>query len=110
MPLPVWFSVENSSLLLSAEKPQVPATVRGIKRKSPGTLFISDWQSANSGGGNATLRQTFLTAIFYAQTIEKFVVAIPDMIESHRSTKKVSGNQKTSKNNVEDLPCQKFVI
>ena len=47
---------------------------------------------------------------FYAQTIEKFVVAIPDMIESHRSTKKVSGNQKTSKNNVEDLPCQKFVI
>ena len=25
---------------------------------------------------------------FYAQTIEKFVVAIPDMIESHRSTKK----------------------
>jgi len=47
------------------------------------------------GGVDATLRQTFLTAIFYAQTIEKFVVAIPDMIESHRSTKKVSGNQKS---------------
>jgi hypothetical protein len=47
---------------------------------------------------------------FYAQTIEKFVVAIPDMIESCRIAKKVSGNQKTSKSNVEDLPCQKFVI
>jgi hypothetical protein len=47
---------------------------------------------------------------FYAQTIEKFVVAIPDMIESHRIKKKVSGNQKTSKSNEEDLPCQKFVI
>ena len=42
------------------------------------------------GGGCATLRQTFLTAIFYAQTIEKFVVAIPDMIESYRTAKKVS--------------------
>ena len=47
---------------------------------------------------------------FYAQTIEKFVVAIPDMIESQKIAKKVSGNQKTSKSNVEDLPCQKFVI
>jgi len=65
---------------------------------------------AKDGGGNATLRQTFLTAIFYAQTIEKFVVAIPDMIEGCRIVKKVSGNQKTSKSNVEDLPCQKFFI
>ena len=73
----------------------MPATVRGVKRKLPGTLFASTWQSISAGGGNATLRQTFLTAIFYAQTIEKFVVAIPDMIESHRSTKKVSGNQKS---------------
>ena len=35
MLLPVWFSVADYSLLLSAEKPQVPATVRGIKRKLP---------------------------------------------------------------------------
>ena len=89
MPLLVWFSVTNNSLLLSAEKPQVPATVRGIKRKLPWTLFTGPWQSISSGGGNATLRQTFLTAIFYAQTIEKFVVAIPDMIESCRIAKKV---------------------
>ena len=52
MPLPVWFYVANSSLLLSAEKPQVPATVRGIKRKLPGTLFTSPWQSISSGGGD----------------------------------------------------------
>ena len=45
MPLPVWFSVAGYSLLLSVEKPQVPATVRGIKRKLPGTLFVSNWQS-----------------------------------------------------------------
>ena len=32
--------------------------------------------------------KTFFTAIFYTQIIEKFVVAIPDMIESRRSTKK----------------------
>ena len=34
---------------------------------------------------------------FYVQTIEKFVVAIPDMIESCRIAKKVSGNQKNVK-------------
>ena len=106
MPLLVWFSVANSSLLLSAEKPQVPATVRGIKRKLPGTLFANSWQSISSGGGNATLRQTFLTAIFYAQTIEKFVVAIPDMIESCRIAKKVLWKPKSLKCNAEDLPCQ----
>ena len=50
MPLLVWFSVADYSLLLSAEKPQVPATVRGIKRKLPGTLFVSPWQSISSGG------------------------------------------------------------
>ncbi len=38
MLLLVWLSIENSSLLLSAEKPQVPATVSTIKRKLPGTL------------------------------------------------------------------------
>ena len=52
------------------------------------------------------MRQTFLSAIFYVQTIEKFVVAIPDMIESHRIAKKVSGNQKSLKCNAEDFPCQ----
>ena len=57
-----------------------------------------------NGGGNATLRQTFLTAIFYAQTIEKFVAVIPDMIESQRIAKKVSGKQKSLKSNVEDFP------
>ena len=51
MPLVVWFSVADYSLLLSAEKPQVPATVRGIKRKLPGTLFVSPWQSISSGEG-----------------------------------------------------------
>ena len=88
----------------------MPATVRCIKRKLPGALFVTPWQSINSGVGCATLRQTFLTAIFYVQTIEKFVVAIPDMIESQRIAKKVSGKQKSLKSNVEDLPCQKFVI
>jgi len=106
MLLPVWFSVADYSLLLSAEKPQVPATVRGIKRKLPETLSISHWQSISSGGGCAACRQTFLFAIFYAQAIEKFVVAIPDMIESHRITKKVSGNQKSLKCNAEDFPGQ----
>ena len=61
-----------------------------------------------NGGGNATLRQTFLTAIFYAQTIEKFVAVIPDMIESQRIAKKVSGKQKSLKSNVEDLPLSIF--
>ena len=51
MLLLVWFSVADYSLLLSAEKPQVPATVRGIKRKLPGTLFVSPWQLESSGGG-----------------------------------------------------------
>ena len=54
MPLLVWFSVADYSLLLSAEKPQVPATVRGIKRKLPGTLFVSPWQSISSGGGGGS--------------------------------------------------------
>jgi hypothetical protein len=58
------------------------------------------------GGGYAACRQTFLFAFFYAQAIEKFVVAIPDMIESHRITKKVSGNQKSLKCNAEDFPGQ----
>ena len=39
MLLLVWFSIADYSLLLSVEKPQVPATVRGIKRKLPGALF-----------------------------------------------------------------------
>ena len=43
---------------------------------------------------------------FYAQTIEKFVVAIPDMIESCRIAKKVSGNKKSLKCNAEDFPGQ----
>ena len=84
----------------------MPATVRDIKRKLPGILFASPWQLESSGGGNVTWRRTFLFAIFYAQTIEKFVVAIPDLIESNRITKKVSGNQKSLKCNAEDLPCQ----
>ena len=50
MPLLVWFSIENDSLLIAPQKPQVPATVRGIKRKLPGTLFVSPWQSISSGG------------------------------------------------------------
>ena len=54
MPLLVWFSVENNSLLLAQQKPQVPATVRGIKRKLPGTLFVSPWQSISSGGAEET--------------------------------------------------------
>ena len=108
MPLLVWFSVADYSLLLSAEKPQVPATVSTIKRKVPGALFTNPWQSISSGGGYAACRQTFLFAIFYAQAIEKFVVAIPDMIESHRITKKVSGNQKSLKCNAEDLPLSIF--
>ena len=61
MPLLVWFSVENNSLLLSTEKPQVPATVRGIKRKLPGTLFISPWQSVSSGGGKKEISNNSLT-------------------------------------------------
>ena len=52
MPLLVWFSVENNSLLLSAEKPQVPATVSTIKRKLPGALQSSPWQSISSGGAD----------------------------------------------------------
>ena len=59
---------------------------------------------AKDGGGYATQTSTFLFAIFYAQTIEKFVVAIPDLIESNRITKKVSGNQKSLKCNAEDFP------
>ena len=59
-----------------------------------------------NGGGGANLTAKFSLKDFYAQTIEKFVVAIPDMIESHRITKKVSGNQKSLKCNAEDLPCQ----
>ena len=56
MLLLVWFSVADYSLLLSAEKPQVPATVRGIKRKLPGTLFVNPWQSISSGGGGGSAR------------------------------------------------------
>ena len=54
MPLLVWFSIENDSLLIAPQKPQVPATVRGIKRKLPGTLFVSPWQSISSGGGGGS--------------------------------------------------------
>ena len=97
MPLLVWFSVADYSLLLSAEKPQVPATVRGIKRKLSWTLFVSTWQSISSDGGNATLLQTFLLMISYAQTIKKFVGAITHLIENYKIAKKVSGNQKKQK-------------
>ena len=41
---------EQQSLALR-RKPQVPATVRSIKRKLPGTLFVSPWQLESSGGG-----------------------------------------------------------
>ena len=51
MPLPVWFSVTNNSLLLALQKPQVPATVRGVKRKLPElylqVLFLSIWRKSN---------------------------------------------------------------
>ena len=42
-----------------------------------------------NGGGGANLTAKFSLKDFYVQTIEKFVVAIPDMIESCRITKKV---------------------
>ena len=80
------------------------------KKATHGKYGLPSAALAKDGGGCATLRQTFLTAIFYVQTIENFVVAIPDMIESQRIAKKVSGKQKSLKSNVEDLPCQKFVI
>ena len=54
MPLLVWFSIENDSLLIAPQKPQVPATVSTIKRKLPGTLFVSPWQSISSGGGGGS--------------------------------------------------------
>ena len=44
---------------------------------------------------------------FYAQTIKKFVGEIPDLIESHRSTKKVLRKPKSLKCNAEDLPLMK---
>ena len=90
MPLLVWFCVENISLLFSAEKPQVPATVRDIKRKLPGTLFVNPWQSISSGGAVTTWLRTLLLTDFYAQMIKKFAKAISHFIESYRTAKKVS--------------------
>ena len=84
----------------------MPATESTIKRKLSGTLQSSPWQLESSGGGYATQTSTFLFAIFYAQTIEKFVVAIPDLIESNRTAEKVSGKQKSLKCNAEDFPGQ----
>ena len=43
------------------------------------------------------LPANFALKDFYAQIIEKFVVAIPDMIESHRSTKKSQEIKKCQK-------------
>ena len=48
-----------------------------------------------NGGGGANLTAKFSLKDFYVQTIEKFVVVIPDMIESQRIAKKVSGKQKS---------------
>ena len=90
MPLLVWFSIENDSLLIAPQKPQVPATVRGIKRKLPGTLFVSPWQLESSGGADATFQRTLLLKIFYAQMIKKFAKAISHFIESYRTAKKIS--------------------
>jgi hypothetical protein len=61
--------------------------VKKAVRKSDGLL--------KAGGGCVTCQRTLLLKIFYAQTIEKFVGAIPDFIEIYRTEKKVSGNQKT---------------
>jgi hypothetical protein len=51
-------------------------------------------------GGYALKRQLFFMRFFYAQAIKKFVIAILDLIESCRTVKKVSANQKTLKGNV----------
>ena len=55
-------------------------------------------------GGGATCQRTLLLKIFYAQMIKKFAEAICHFIESYRTAKNVSGNQKSSKNNEEDFP------
>ena len=47
-----------------------------------------------------SLTANFSLKDFYAQTIKKFVIAIPDLIESYRTAKKVSANQKTLKGSV----------
>ena len=64
MPLLVWFSIENDSLLIAPQKPQVPATVRSIKRKLPGDLQSSPWQSISSCGGWTILKSTISKVIY----------------------------------------------
>ena len=86
-----------------------PVFANGLPGRKKGNQ-ISSVAFVKPGGGCVTCQRTLLIAIFYVQTIEKFVVAIPDMIESHRTAKKVSGKQKSLKSNMEDFPCQKFVI
>ena len=58
------------------------------------------------GGGGATWQRTLLLKIFYAQMIKKFAEVIRHFIESYRTAKKVSGNQKSLKCNAEDFPGQ----
>jgi hypothetical protein len=42
--------------------------------------------------------------------IKKFAEAIPYFIESYRTAKNVSGNQKNTENSVQNFPCKKFAI
>jgi hypothetical protein len=42
-----------------------------------------------NGGDGATFQQPFLSVIFYAQRIKKFVGAIPHLIERYKTAKKV---------------------
>ena len=71
MPLLVWFSIENNSLLLALQKPQVPATVRGIKRKLSGALFCKPlainkfWWGLHYLNRCADLRQEKVAELFF---------------------------------------------
>ena len=110
MPLLVWFCVENISLLFSAEKPQVPTTVRGVKRKLPGTLFVSPLAINKFWWSLGNLTANFAPDGFLRSNDIKVRRSDTIFYRELQNCEKSLVKSKSSKNNAEDFPCKKFVV
>ena len=83
-----------------------PVCANGLPGRKKGNQ-ISLVVFVKPGGGNVTWQRTFLLKIFYAQMIKKFAEVIPHLIESCRTAKNVSGNQKKYRKQRTELSLQK---
>ena len=89
-----------ASVFPSYQSPRCSRDGLPSRKKKPSENLTACWRLVEV----CNLAANFALKDFYAQTIENFVVAIPDLIESNRTAEKVSGKQKSLKCKAEDFP------